>query len=658
MAEKITAPYGTWKSPISAGEVARIGAHDPLTDLEVDEANVYWLEIRPLEGGRHALMRWDGAGEPQELLDPSVNVRTSAHEYGGGAFSVAQDTVFFVNYADQRLYRRSPEGEIAALTPEPPKGEQWRFAEPLAIGEWLVAVRERHAAQGEVFNELVALPLDGLSAPHIIAEGHDFYSSPAFNPADGRLAWLTWDHPNMPWDGSDLWVAGWRDGALLDPQHVAGGPEESIFQPAWSPQGVLHFISDRSGWWNLYRWSGGQIEALAPMEADFGFPQWEFGVSRYTFTADGTIACVYSRDGVEHLGRLSTDGKTFTTLDLGLTAFSPPQIACDAMDRVWMLAASFMELPHVLALDIKQAKALARYRIPGFSLDREDISLGESIGFPTQRGREAYALYYPPCNAHYQGPEDERPPLIVMSHGGPTAPARSYLRPTVQYWTTRGFAVVDVNYGGSTGFGRAYRQRLQGSWGLVDTEDCINAAKYLAGRGLVDGQRLAIRGGSAGGFTTLSALTFHDVFAAGASYYGVADLEALTVETHKFESRYLDGLVGPYPEAKDIYDERSPICHTQNLSCPMLILQGLEDKVVPPAQAEAMVEALKAKGIPYAYCVFPNEGHGFLRAENVQKALETEYAFYAQVFGFEVADEIEAFVLHVGEPGDWRPAAP
>ncbi len=637
------APFGGWRSPINAALVA--AGETPVGATTLSGQDVYWLEGKPLEGGRYVLVRFAN-GQRTELTPRSFNVRTRVHEYGGGSYVVHGSTVFFSNFADQRLYRQDDGGEPRAISPEPETPAALRYADGFvtADGQLLICVQERHPANGEeAINELVVLPTDGSSAPRVIASGHDFFSSPRISPDGGRLAWLTWDHPRMPWDGTELWVADLAaDGRVSDPRCVAGGPEESIFQPEWSSAGELHFVSDRTGWWNLYRLDGGGARALAPMDAEFGTPQWVFGLSRYTFVGDGSIACFYVRDGFEHLALLRP-GQPLQTLDLPYTSYSGLHANGDTLV---FSAASPTDATAVMHMDLRTGERQVLGRTLAHDLDSRYVSRPRPIAFPTGNGQvTAHALYYPPTNVDFVGNQGEKPPLIVASHGGPTAMTTAQLNPEIQFWTSRGFGFVDVNYGGSTGYGRPYRERLKGTWGIVDTEDCINAARYLAAEGEVDGERLAIRGGSAGGYTTLCALVFHDDFAAGASYYGVADCEALATDTHKFESRYLDGLIGPYPEAREVYRQRSPIHYADELSCPVILFQGLEDRVVPPEQAERMAEALHAKGLPFAYLAFEGEQHGFRKAETIQRTLEAELYFYSRVFGFPLADEIEPVAI-------------
>ncbi|HEX4908372.1 MAG TPA: S9 family peptidase, partial [Actinomycetes bacterium] len=578
----------------------------------------------------------------EDLVPEGFNARTRVHEYGGGSYALRGETLFFSNFRDQRLYRQDPgPATPRPITPEPPAPAAHRYADacPTPDGRRLVCVRERHQ-DGEVHNELVAVPAGG-GEPVVLAAGRDFYASPRVSPDGRRLAWLEWDHPNMPWDGTELRLAGLDGDALAgQPVTVAGGPQESVVQPDWSPGGVLHLISDRTGWWNLYRVGAeGGLEALAPAAEEFGTPHWVFGMSTYAFLPGGRIACIHGRGPMQRLGVLEPDG-ALRDLELPFTSFYPPHLRAYG-DRLACIAGSPTEAPAVVVIDPAGGGVQVLRSSEDEALDPGYLSVPEPIEFPTEGGRTAHALYYPPANRDARGPEGERPPLVVASHGGPTSGVVSDLHVSYQFFTSRGIAVVDVDYGGSTGYGRAYRRRLDGRWGIVDVDDCVAAARYLAGRGDVNPARLAIRGGSAGGYTTLCALTFRDDFAAGASYYGVADVAALARDTHKFEARYLDRLIGPWPEAEPLYRERSPIHHTHRLSCPVILLQGLEDEVVPPAQAEMMAAALDAKGIPHAYLPFPGEQHGFRQAAHIRRALEAELYFYSRVFGFDLADPVE-----------------
>jgi dipeptidyl aminopeptidase/acylaminoacyl peptidase len=584
----------------------------------------------------------------EEATPADFNCRTRVHEYGGGAFFADGNTLYASNFVDQRLYKLETGADSVAITPEPENPASLRYADGRLSPDRsrIYCVRERHEADGAVVNELVELAPQGDREPRVVASGRDFYAAPRISPDGGSLAWLEWDHPNMPWDGTELWSARvGADGVLNKAQKIAGGAEESIFQPEWGPDNALHFVSDRSGWWNLYRWQGEQAQSLAPMEAEFGSPMWIFGLSQYAFVAGGRIASIYSRDGLDYLAMI--DDQEFTPLDLELTTFYPRSLHYDpASDRLIFVGGSpdHPARVYALATDGGEPEPLspAQEGLP----DQADISHATSITFPTAGGVEAHALFYAPKNSKFAGPDGELPPLIVVSHGGPTSHTNSEFSFARQYMTSRGFAVVDVNYRGSTGYGRAYRQMLNGEWGVADVEDCIHATQYLADRGEVDGARLIIRGGSAGGYTTLSALVFHDVFALGASYYGVADVEALALDTHKFEARYLDSMIGPYPEQIELYRERSPIHYVDRISSPLILLQGREDKVVPPAQAELMAAALEKNGLPYAYLEFEGEAHGFRDSANIKRALEAEFYFYSKILGFELGEAVEPVMIN------------
>ncbi len=478
----------------------------------------------------------------------------------------------------------------------------------------------------------------------ILAEGCDFYASVRLHPDGSQLAWISWNHPNLPWDGTELWVAPiLADGFLGEARLVAGGINESIFQPEWSPDGILYFISDRTNWWNLYRWCNGEIEPLHNKEAEFGLPQWVFGMSTYGFQSPHHLICTYTQDGNWYLARLNLETKQLEVIETPYTSISSLQVD---NHRAVFLGGSGIESTALVEIDLTTYKITVLRKSSDVEIESGYLSIPQAIAFPTENNLTAYGFFYPPQNQDYQPPSTEKPPLIVKSHGGPTASTSSTLNLRIQYWTSRGFAVFDVNYGGSTGYGKEYRERLKDNWGIVDVDDCCNGAKYLAAQGLVDETRLAIAGGSAGGYTTLAALTFRDVFRAGASYYGISDLEALAKDTHKFEARYLDGLIGAYPERQDLYKMRSPIHFTDKLSCPVIFFQGSEDKVVPPNQAEMMVEALKSKGLPVAYILYEGEQHGFRRAENIKRTLEAELYFYSRIFGFELAEAVESVEIH------------
>lgn len=628
------APYGTWASPITSELI--VGQAIGLSGLSVDGDDIYWLESRPTEGGRSVLVRRRGDGAEEEVTPPPFNVRSRVHEYGGTAFIVRDGAVVFSNFADGRLYRVAGGADPEPITPE----TALRYADfdvDRARG-LVLCVREDHRDTGEPVNAIVAVNLDGDDdGGRVLIAGSDFYAAPRLSPEGGWLAWLSWQHPNMPWDGTELWLAAIDDdGALGEPRLVAGGEAESIFQPEWSPDGALHFVSDATGWWNLCRWRGSTIEALCPRHADFGQPLWALGMQSYRIFDDGRIACSYVENGVEHLAMLQ-DGALVEIETPFVETSVPRQYGA----KLALAGASASEPGMLALLDSETRVCEVLKRSASFDLDPGYVSVAEAIEFPTTDDDTAHAFFYPPANKDFSAPRGERPPLIVRSHGGPTGASGRALSLAIQYWTSRGFAVVDVNYRGSTGFGRAYRAKLDGAWGVVDVDDCVHAAQFLVDRGRVDGERLAIRGGSAGGYTTLSALAFRDIFKAGASHYGIGDLMTLARDTHKFESRYLDRLIGRLPQAEPLYRERSPILHTDGLNCPVIFFQGLDDKVVPPNQAEAMVAALKEKQLPVAYIAFEGEGHGFRRAENIKRALEAELYFYGHVFGFTPDDDIE-----------------
>jgi dipeptidyl aminopeptidase/acylaminoacyl peptidase len=639
MTERQTAPYGSWKSPITSDLI--VAGTVGLGQVMLDGEDVYWVESRPAEKGRSVLVRRTPDGKTTDVTPAPLNVRTRVHEYGGGSYIVNGGAVYFSNFADQRLYRQRVGEEPQPLTP----AAEMRYADAVIdrARNRLVCVREDHTTGArEPVNTLAAVSLDsGESQP--LVSGSDFYSSPRLSPDGLRLTWLSWNHPNMPWDGTALWVANFLpDGSLDTPTRIAGGAGESIFQPEWSPDGTLYFASDRTNWWNLYRWRDGNVEAVCPMEAEFGLPQWGFRMSTYAFVSAEQIVCAYVERGVSRLGLLDTKTGEFERVEAPYTDIG--DVRADGRRAVFA-AASPTEPNAVIEFDPAARRFDVLRRSSELQIDAGYISVPRAVEYPTENGLTAHAFYYPPTNKDCAAPADEKPPLVVKIHGGPTSATVPTLRLGVQYWTSRGFGVLDVNYGGSTGYGREYRDRLKGNWGVVDVDDCVNGAKYLAERGEVDGDRLCITGGSAGGYTVLCALTFRDVFRAGASHYGVSDLIALDEDTHKFESRYTASLVGPWPESRDLYVARSPIHFTDQLSAPVIFFQGLEDKVVPPNQAEMMVEALRKKGLPVAYVAFEGEQHGFRQAANIKRALDGELYFYSRVFGFELADEVEPVAI-------------
>ena len=625
-------PYGSWASPVTAASLAE-GAVG-VAELRVGDGRLYWLETRPAEGGRLVAMTREADGSARQLTPDGFNVRTRVHEYGGGAYVVAPDGLWFANFRDQKLYRQT--GDAA---PEPMTAEPYRWADAApAPGGGLIAVREDHTDPAHVKNAIVRLPAEGGAGEVLYGEA-DFVAYPRVSPDGARLAWIAWDFPAMPWDATRLYVADLTDAGLANTRQLAGGAVTSVIDPQWGADGALTWLSDETGWWNLYDDRDGASRAIRPATCEFGAPLWTLGQSNYAAVAGGRILASVEEAGGDRLWLIDRVGAAVTKLDLPFVGFGALQ-AVDAT-HVAMLAGAAAETSAVIVVDVTTGAYEVLRRPSPSTLAAPCVSRAEPISFPSAGGRTAHALYYPPQNADFAAPAGETPPLIVQAHGGPTGGASSSFSIGIQYWTSRGFALVDVDYGGSAGYGRAYRQLLDGEWGVVDVEDVIAAARYLADAGKVDPRRIAIHGGSAGGFTVLAALSQSDVFGAGGDFYGVADLEALARDTHKFESRYLDGLIGPWPAAKAVYDARSPINHLDRFTAPLLILQGSEDPIVPPNQAYMIRDALKAKGVPVAMIEFAGEGHGFRRAENIVRAKEAELDFYGRVFGFTPADRIE-----------------
>jgi len=625
---KNIAPYGAWASPITADAI--VSKSVGIGQSAFDGDDLYWIESRPDEAGRCALVRLSPDGATTDVTPAPYNVRTRVHEYGGGAYVVDGGTVLFANFGDQRLYRVDPGHEPRPLTPE----VALRFADGSLdrARNRVVIVREDHRGDGEAVNTVVAIDLDAGGEGTVLAEGHDFFAAPRVSPDGSKLCWFTWDHPRMPWDGTELWLADLDEaGKAVNARVVAGGPEESVCQPGWSSEGELYFVSDRSNWWNLYRLDcrleGDEVVAVCPREAEFGRPQWGFAGSVWAFTGPGEILAAYTETDGTKLGRIDVASGELTPLDVPYTVIGGIH---GGDGRVALTVGSPREPAALITMVLSTGERSVIRKTTDLEIDPAFLSVAEAIEFATEGGLTAHAYLYRPASGDHEAPEGELPPLLVKSHGGPTSATEPSLQLGTQFWTSRGFAVLDVNYGGSTGYGREYRERLRGNWGVVDVDDCANGAKHLVAEGVVDGERMAIRGGSAGGYTTLAALAFRDVFRAGASHYGVSDLTALAEETHKFESRYLDTMVGPYPEERALYEARSPIHHVDGLDCPVIFFQGLEDKVVPPNQAEVMVDALRKKGIPVAYVPFEGEQHGW------------ELYFYGRIFGFEPHGDVAA----------------
>jgi dipeptidyl aminopeptidase/acylaminoacyl peptidase len=621
--------FGSWKSPITSDLIVAVTVG--LSSVYLDREDIYWLESRPSEGGRNVIVRRTPDGEIRDVTPPPFNVRSTVHEYGGGAFIVSEETIYFSNFADRCLYKQKVNSEPQLLT----EASARRYAD-FCIDKKrnrLICVCENPIQDDlEPENSLVSIDINSGDI-QVLVKGGDFYASPCLNPTGDSLAFITWNHPNMPWDGTQLGIANIsQDGSVDGVEYIAGGREESICEPKWAPDGALYFSSDRNGWWNIYRYNlDGGIEAIYPMQAEFGYPHWVFGESISGFVSPSRLICTYTQNGSWYLASLDTVNKQLTPIETNCTNISYLQVKGN---NIVFVGGSPTQSTAVVKLDLDSGTEIVK-KSSAMEIDEGYISSPQALAFPTEDGLIAYAWYYPPKNKDYIAPTGELPPLLVKSHGGPTAAAPSTFNLRIQYWTSRGFAYLDVNYGGSTGYGREYRQRLDKNWGIVDVDDCVNGAEYLVQQGKADPNRLAISGGSAGGYTTLAALTFRDTFKAGASYYGVSDLEVLAKDTHKFESRYLDRLIGKYPEEREIYYQRSPINFTELLARPVIFFQGLEDKVVPPNQAEMMVAAIRKKGLPVEYITFTGEQHGFRRAENIKKALDGEFEFYSRIFGFE-----------------------
>ena len=629
----ITKPCGTWESPITSEML--VGGAVRLGEIVLDGDDVWWAETRPDEGGRTVLVR-----NGTDQTDQNINVRTLVHEYGGSAWRVRNGILVYSQYSDQCLYRLDKLGNSIPLTPEPEIHQSYRYADGRITNneDWYVCVREFHASSAEEpSNEIVAVPLDGSQQIKVLVSGPDFVSSPRVSKEGDQIAWVQWNHPNMPWDDTQLCIAS-LDEMLLSNQKVIKSQAESFFQPEWDDQGNLHVVSDRNNWWNLFRvdQSTNEIDltALTNIEAEIGLPQWVFGQSRYAFVGD-QIWFVYRKAGIDRLAILSLDGQ-FERIEIDATEI---ESVVNYQDGIVATVSSWKAESSVMSITREGIRPLSKIR--DLNIDESWFPIPQTFTYQTSDSEKAHALFYPPTNPEYEINEKEKPPLIVLAHGGPTAAARRQLQLAITYWTSRGFGVADVDYRGSTGYGRAFRNRLHDSWGLADVEDCVAVAKHLVAQKKVDKNKLAIKGGSAGGFTVLAALTFHDTFTAGASRYGIADLAILAKDTHKFESRYLDRLVGKWPEDEEIYRQRSPIHHIEQLSTPMVILQGSEDPIVPPNQAHLMAQKLKENDIPHALIEFSDEGHGFRKAPNIKKAIESELAFFAHIFGFEPFDDLQ-----------------
>jgi dipeptidyl aminopeptidase/acylaminoacyl peptidase len=629
--------FGSWESTITTDLILNNSVS--LGEISLFGDDIYWVEMRANEGGRYVVVKQTIDGKKTDAIPSGYNARTRVHEYGGGSYLVTNRGVVFSNFDDQSLYLVDTNNVCKKLTIQ----EDCRYADIIydKYRERLICIREDHSERAkEAVSSIIAVSLLESGNEIILQCGADFYSNPRLSNDGQKLCWISWFHPNMPWDNTSLFTSEINDvGQIGKASLVAGGDiNESVCQPSWSFDDILYFISDKNNWWNLYRLGENGIECIIKLDAEFAVPQWSFRESNYDFIDYNSIISIYRQQGLAYIAIINTDKKTFETLSLSYTEIE--SLVCKK-NKAYFLGSSPTEFKSIIEYDIEKKIVNVIQKSNAICLDKEYISVGESISFPVDENKHAHAVFYRPQNRYYTGLDDEKPPLVVMSHGGPTGESHNGLKMVVQFFSSRGFAVLDVNYGGSSGYGREYRRRLNGNWGIVDVNDCSKAALYVAEEGWVDKDRLAIRGGSAGGFTTLAALAYTDVFKAGASHYGVSDLEALTKETHKFESRYLDTLIGAYPETQEIYKERSPVNSVDRLSCPVIFFQGLEDKIVLPNQAELMVDALKLKGIPVVYIAYEGEQHGFRQAKNIKRTLESELYFYATIFNFKCADKIE-----------------
>jgi dipeptidyl aminopeptidase/acylaminoacyl peptidase len=697
-----TTCYGEWPSPITGADIAR--KHVGLAFPTISADRVRWVETRPSEGGRLVVVGQGPDGIPRDLLPAAYNARTRVHEYGGQSYLPVPGGLVFANFADQRLYYCANPGEEAgdaeqgpltaptgpdtaaaeARAPTAPAGPDTGAAEPRPLtapagvnaadrfadfamspdGQEVWCVRERHAG-GRTTHAIVAVPLDGSAAEapeavRVLVSGSDFYAYPTPSPDGTALAWICWDHPRMPWDGTELRVAAIGDAGA--DRVIMGGDQESVLAPVWRDDHSLYVLSDRSGWWNLWlaeaRVPAGarksalaEPRALCPREEEFGAPLWQLGMRPYAVLADGRIAVTHGT-GEQRLGVLNPDTGELTDLDLPYQVFWPWLSACGL--AIAAIAGGPAVPLSVIRVDIPAAQAPAA-GATAREMRREADSLPDTAYLPVPRavhlagpaGSVVHALVYPPANPTVTAPDGELPPYIIWVHGGPTGQVLPRLDLEKAFFTSRGIGIIDVNYGGSSGYGRAYRERLRGQWGVVDVADVMRAALALADAGQADGKRLGIRGASAGGWTALASVTSglgiaeemraggqRGVFAAVTSYFGVSDLRGFAAQTHDFESRYLDGLVGPLPEYEALYVQRAPIGHVTDATCPILLMQGLDDPIVLPVQAESIAADLAAHGIPYAYLTFAGESHGFRRAETIIASLEAELSFYGQIMGF------------------------
>jgi dipeptidyl aminopeptidase/acylaminoacyl peptidase len=640
-------PYGSWVSPITAEALA--DAQIGFGNLRNFNGDLYWTENVPAAGGANGLFRMSDTATATRVVPDGANVRTRVHEYGGAPYAVVADTIYYIELADQRLYRLEAGGTREALTPA---GFRYADFTPRIAGDGsttaLICVREDHTTAGEVHNTLVSVPLPTGGAGDVLFGGSDFVAHPRLSPNGQQLAFVTWNHPHMPWDASQIRLAELGEHGLGPAQCIAGGNGESVLEPEWDVDGTLYFISDRSGFWNLYARRGDAAQVLWPRQADFAHSLWLLGQASYTLLGNGLAVTRFCEGGIDRLAVIDLRSGAGRLLDLPYVEYSLLTRIDD--QHVAAVVGSTREPDAIVRINVESGKAQVLRQAGRALLEPEAVSTAIPIDFPSAGGRVAHAFYYAPFNPKFRAPAGELPPLLTLVHGGPTVQASPGYSSAVQFWTSRGFAVVDVNYGGSSGFGRAYRRELEGNWGIVDAEDVIAAARYLVGTGRVDPKRTAIRGGSAGGYTVLVALSTSDVFCAGADYFGISDMTAIARDTHKFESRYLDSLMGPLPESQAIYDSRSPLQHLDGFKAPLIVFQGADDPIVPPNQSERIVNALRARGAPVAYLLYPGESHGFRKPATTISSLQAELSFYGQVFGFVPADQLPPLIIENIKP--------
>jgi dipeptidyl aminopeptidase/acylaminoacyl peptidase len=618
--------FGAWRSPITSELI--VSETIGLSQLKVRGDETYWVESRPAERGRNVVVRYKPSSGAQDINSSPFNARSRVHEYGGGAFLVGPDSVYFSRFDDQFLYRQADSGGNPILVTNAPN---LRFADGVfdATRNQIISVCEDHTNAGqEPRNYLASVSLDDKGKVTPIVSGADFYASPRLSPDGKILAWISWNHPHMPWDGAELWTGQIEaNGNVSDLKKIAGGGSESVYQPEWSPDGVLYFVTDPKGWWNIHRWTGSVVDVVHESQSEFGRPLWTLGSATYAFCSRGVV-CSYVEDGFWKLGLLDPQSKSLESIQVPYSAIFDLR----AYDNRAVLIAGAPGLPTaIVEVDLAMGSHTVIKAASSVSVDAKYVSLPEAIEFPTSGGKKAFAFFYAPKNEDFQPDPNELPPLIVKVHGGPTSATTTALSLNTQFWTSRGYCVVDVNYGGSSGYGTEYRNRLKGQWGIVDLDDAVNAAAYLSKSGRVDGAKMAISGGSAGGYTALCALTFRSTFQAGTSLYGISDLEALLRDTHKFEAKYPFWLIGPYPETKDRYRERSPVHFADRITAPVIFLQGEEDTVVPPNQTELMANALLANGKLFGLIMFAGEQHGFRKADSIRRALDAELDFFSVV---------------------------